>query len=125
MNSNLKDVVSVVFEPAVKASEVSQSTVAIASGLTKIFASRFDKGLEVRNKMKVSFDEATDEAKRQSLAIRIEAKDVELEVLRNFHSLSMQADVELTAMLPTAVKVDVDSIGDIADLGDNSDSQDS
>jgi hypothetical protein len=126
MNSNLKDVVNVVFEPAVKASEVSQSTVAIASGLVKILAARFIKGLDVRNKLKASFDESDDSVKSQSIAKRILAKDIELEVLRNFHSLCTQAEVDLTAKLPAAARVDMESIGDIAGLDEtNPTSQDS
>ena len=127
MQKNPSALVAEIFEPALQVTEITSTTVAIASGLTKIFASRFEKGLEVRNNLKEAFEKAeVDTVKRHSMFKRILAKDVELEILRNFYTLCMEAEQELKANLPEDVKVDTNSIGDMAGLNEMiSPSQDS
>jgi hypothetical protein len=122
MNSDLKDVVSVVFEPALEVEEVSQSSVAVATNLTKLFGNRFTKAHESRIKLKNTFDEAKDDSKRQSLAKRLLAKDIELEILRNLHSLCSQGEIDLRAKLPVSVDIDIARVGDIKPLEYSQDS---
>lgn len=116
MNSKINDVVSTVFQPAVDVTEVAPSTVAIATSLKKVFKVRFEKGLEARKKMKSDLDAIEAGTKQDNLAKRIMAKDMELEVLRNFYNLCKKAEEELEARLPQGSKVEVDSIGDVEAL---------